>query len=156
MHPKGQGMKSEKEQSNLLLQKILKVVGIVIGALIIGAAVFFVFKLRSDAKDVLREAKNTRMALQSADIEMYAQHKTVFNPANPNGLEEDVPRLVEQIYKPQGIYKITSYNVKNHEVTGMTYENGHFFVVFEKKAGAEYWDVDYHMNVYHFDDAVKD
>ena len=149
-------MRNEKEQSNLRLRKILKVVGIVIGALIIGAAVFFVFKLRADAKEALREAKNTRMTLQSVDIEMYAQQKTVFNPANPNGLEDGVQRLVEQIYTPHGKYKITSYNAKTHEVTGMTYEIGHFFVTYVKQNGADYWDVDYRMNVYHFDDAVDE
>lgn len=49
--------------------KIFKVAGIVVAALIIGAALFFVFKLYANARDALREAKNRRVALQSADIE---------------------------------------------------------------------------------------
>ena len=39
-----------------------------------------------------------------------------------------------------------------HQITGMTYEKGHFFVTFQLKGDAIYWDVDYRMNVYHFDD----
>ena len=144
--------KEREEQSRQRLHKILKIVGIILAALIIGAAVFFVFKLRSDAKDVLREAKNTCMALRSADIEMYGKGKSVFNPSHSNGLEDGVEGLVNQLYEPEGEYKITSYDVKSHEITGMTYEKGHFFVTFELRGEAIYWDVDYRMNVYHFDD----
>ena len=34
----------------------------------------------------------------------------------------------------------------------MTYEKGHFFVTFELKDGSVHWDVDYRMNVYHYDE----
>ena len=148
--------KEREEQSRQRIHKLFKIIGIILAALIIGAAVFFVFKLKSDAKAVLREAKNTRMALRSADIEMYARGKSVFNPSNTNGIEDGVPGLVNQIYTPEGVYKITGYNTKRHEITGMTYENGHFLVTFQMKGEAIYWDVDYRMNVYHFDDGEDD
>ena len=144
--------KERDEESRQRIHKILKITGIIVAALIIGAAVFFVFKLRSEAKDVLREAKNTRMALRSADIEMYAKGKSVFNPANENGIEEGVEPLVEQIFTPQGTYGITGYDAVAHEITGMTYEKGNFFVTFELVDEAISWDVDYRMNVYHYDD----
>ena len=144
--------KEQELQSRQRRQKILKIVGIILAALVIGAVFFTVFKIRSDAKEVLREAKNTRMALRSADIEMYAKGKSVFNPSNVNGIEEGVVRLVNQLYEPEGVYKITSHDAKSHEITGMTYEKGHFFVTFELRGEAIYWDVDYRMNVYHFDD----
>lgn len=144
--------KEREEQSRQRIHKLFKIVGIILAALIIGAAVFFVFKLRSDAKEVLREAKNTRMALRSADIEMYGKGKSVFNPSHENGLEDGVKGLVNQLYEPEGEYKITGYDAKAHEITGMTYEKGHFFVTFELRGEAIYWDVDYRMNVYHFDD----
>ncbi|MBR3537978.1 MAG: hypothetical protein IKQ49_09025 [Eubacterium sp.] len=146
-------MDREREaQTRQWMHKLFKIIGITVAALIIGAAVFFVFKLQADAKAVLREAKNTRMALQSADIEMYAKGKSVFNPSNENGIENGVTGLVNQIYKPEGTYRITGYDAKRHEVTGMTYENGHFLVTYQLKGDAIYWDVDYRMNVYHYDD----
>ena len=144
--------KEQELQSRQRLHRILKIVGIILAALIIGAVVFTVFKIRSDAKGVLREAKNTRMALRSADIEMYAKGKSVFNPANENGIEDGVDTLVERIYTPRGEYCITGYDRVKHEITGMTYENGHYFVTFQLKGEAIYWDVDYRFNVYHFDD----
>ncbi len=148
--------KEREEQSRQRIHKLFKIIGIILAALIIGAAVFFVFKLKSDAKAVLREAKNTRMALRSADIEMYARGKSVFNPSNTNGIEDGVTGVVNQIYTPEGVYKITGYNAKRHEITGMTYEKGHFLVTFQMKGEAIYWDVDYRMNVYHFDDGEDD
>ena len=149
----GNGMNKEQElQSRQRRQRILKIVGIILAALIIGAVIFTVFKIRSDAKEVLREAKNTRMALRSADIEMYAKGKSVFNPSNVNGIEDGVDTLVERIFTPGGEYCITGYDPVKHEITGMTYEKGHYFVTFQLKGEAIYWDVDYHFNVYHFDD----
>ena len=145
------GMNRE-DQTRQRVYKFLKIIGIVVAALIIGAAVFFVFKLRADAKDVLREAKNTRMALQSVDIEMYGKKKSVFNSSNKNGIEEGVDGLLRQIFEPEGTYKITGYDAKTHEITGMLYEKGHFVVTFVKRGEAIYWDVDYRLNVYHFDD----
>lgn len=144
--------KEREAQSRQRIGTLFKIIGIVLAALIIGAAVFFVFKLRSDAKAVLREAKNTRMALQSADIEMYGKGKTIFNPLNENGIEADVEGLVGQIYEPEGTYCITGYDAMKHQITGMTYEKGRFFVTFRQKGEAIYWDVDYRLNVYHFDD----
>ena len=67
-------------------------------------------------------------------------------------MEDGVESLVERIYEPEGEYTITGYDAAAHEITGMTYEKGHFFVTFQLKGEAVYWDVDYRMNVYHFDD----
>ena len=149
----GNSMNKEQElQSRQRRQRILKIVGIILAALIIGAVIFTVFKIRSDAKEVLREAKNTRMALRSADIEMYAKGKSVFNPSNINGIEDGVDTKVERIFTPGGEYCITGYDAVKHEITGMTYEKGHYSVTFQLKGEAIYWDVDYRFNVYHFDD----
>ena len=142
----------KQEESFFKWKKILIIAGIILAALIIGAVTFTVFKIRSDAKEVLREAKNTRMALRSADIEMYAKGKSVFNPSNVNGIEDGVDTLVERIFTPGGEYCITGYDPVKHEITGMTYEKGHYFVTFQLKGEAIYWDVDYRLNVYHFDD----
>lgn len=83
---------------------------------------------------------------------MYAKKLSVYNPNNPNNLEEGVEELVNQIYTPSGTYKITSYSTKKHEVTGLVYEKGNYVVTYEKIGDTIYWDVDYRLNVYHYDD----
>ena len=138
--------------ARLSVRKIAKIFAIVVVAFIVGAAVFLFFMIRANAKAALRNAKNVRVALQSADIEMYGEKKTIYNPYKPNGLEDTVDEKVNELMNVKGTYKITAYDSKNHELTGMTYREGNYIVTFTRKNGKVIWDVDYRMNVYTFDD----
>ncbi len=143
----------EQERARLSVEKVAKVLLIILIAFIVGAAVFTFFKIRVDAKATLRDAKNVRMALRSADIEMYAKSKTIYNPLKKNGLEVGVKEKVEQYITPDGIYSITSYDYSKHELTGMTYRDGHYVVYFSKNADKIKWEVNYIMNVYTYDES---
>ena len=140
--------------ARLSLGKVAKIIAIIVVVLIVGVAAFFVFKIRINAKAALREAKNIRVALRSADIEMYGEKKTIYNPYLPNGLEEGTKEKVEELIDVKGTYRITSYDNKLHELTGMTYKKDGYFVTFTKVNGKVTWEVDYRMNVYTFDDDV--
>ena len=142
----------ERDNSRLNIQKFARIVLVIIIALIVGLAVFTFFKLKIGAKDNLRDAKNVRMALRSADIEMYAAGKTVYNPVKKNGIEDGGKEKAEKIYKGKGTYKITSYDYKAHEITGMVYNNDHYTVTFEKDGDKIKWLVDYKLRVYTYDD----
>ena len=142
----------EKEKSIFNVKKIFIGFCIVIAALIVGAAVFFVSKIYIDGKSTLREAKNVRMALRSADIEMYANNMTIYNPQRKNGVEAGVKEKVEQFFVPEGSYAITSYNKSKHELTGLTYRKGHYIVTFNKSGDNIRWKVDYLFNIYTYDE----
>ena len=66
-----------KEESIFNVKKIIKVFCIIVAVLVIGAVAAFVVKLQIDGRDTLREAKNVRLALRSADIEMYAKSMSI-------------------------------------------------------------------------------
>lgn len=142
----------EQGHSKFNAGKILKVILIVVGILIICAAVFAFFKIRIDAKAALRDAKNTNMALRSADIEMYGQGRTIYDPTKKNGLADGAKTRAEQIFKPDGSYTVTSYDNSKHDLTGMTYRRGRYVVYYNKKGDKVRWDVDYIMRVYSFTD----
>ena len=142
----------EKEKSIFNVKKIFKVFCIIVAVLVIGAVVVFAVKLQIDGRDALREAKNVRLALRSADIEMYAKSMSIYNPQRKNGIEAGVKGKVEQIYAPEGTYAITSYDKSKHELTGMTYRKGHYIVTFVKTDERIVWDVDYLLNIYRYDD----
>lgn len=142
----------EKEKSIFNVKKIFKVFCIIVAVLVIGAVVVFAVKLQIDGRDALREAKNVRLALRSADIEMYAKSMSIYNPQKKNGIEAGVKGKVEQIYAPEGTYAITSYDKSKHELTGMTYRKGHYIVTFVKTDERIVWDVDYLLNIYRYDD----
>ena len=138
--------------AHLSLRKVVKIIAIVVIALIVGAAVFMFFKIRANAKAALRDAKNIRVALRSADIEMYGEKKTIYNPYKPNGLEDGTVEKVNELVDVKGTYRITSYDNKLHELTGMTYTEDGYYVTFTKVNGKVKWEVDYRMNVYTFND----
>ena len=141
-----------KEKSIFNVKKIIKVFCIIVAVLIIGAVAVFAVKLQIEGRNALREAKNIRLALRSADIEMYAKNMSIYNPQRKNGIEAGVKGKVEQIYVPEGAYAITSYNKSKHELTGMTYRKGHYIVTFVKTDERIIWDVDYLLNIYTYDD----
>ena len=138
--------------ARLSIRKVAKWIAIVWRTVIVGASVFMFFKIRANAKAALREAKNIRVALRSADIEMYGEKKTIYNPYKPYGLEDGTVEKDNELIDVKGIYRITSYDNKLHELTGMTYTKDGYFVTFTKANGKVKWTVDYRMNVYTFDD----
>lgn len=146
------GERMEKEKSIFNVKKIFKVFCIIVAVLVIGAVVVFAVKLQIDGRDALRDAKNVRLALRSADIEMYAKSMSIYNPQRKNGIEAGVKGKVEQIYTPEGTYAITSYDKSKHELSGMTYRKGHYIVTFVKTDERIVWDVDYLLNIYRYDD----
>ncbi len=143
----------EQEKSKINIAFIARIILVLLLALIVGLSVFTFIRIRIGAKDALREAKNVRMSLRSADIEMYASGKSVYNPARRNGIEAGAKEKAEQIFIPIGEYRITSYDSKKHELTGLEYEVGNYVVTFGKDGDAVSWDVDFVLRVYSYDDA---
>lgn len=143
----------EGSKGRFTLASVIKVILIVLGVLIICMAVFVYFKIRVDSHSALRNAKNVRMSLQAADIEMYAAGKTIFNPSNRNGLEDGVKEKVAALADPKGSYSITSYDPARHELTGMTYRQGNYVVYFTKNGDDITWDINLIMNISHYEES---
>lgn len=141
------------DRSRITIAGVLKILLIVALILFVGITIFIVNKIRIDADSALRNAKNVRMSLRSADIEMYAAGKSIYNPSKKNGLEDGVKTKVEQYAQTKGSYSITSYDTKAHELTGMTYRQGSYVVYFSKDGENITWDVNFILNVYHFDES---
>ncbi len=143
----------ESSKGRFTLASVVKVILIVLGVLVICLALFLYFKIRVESHSALRNAKNVRMSLQAADIEMYAAGKTIFNSSKKNGLEDGVKAKVEMLAEPKGAYSITSYDPKKHELTGMTYRQGNYVVYFSKDGDNIAWDVNLIMNISHFEES---
>ena len=72
------------DRSRITIAGVLKILLIVALILFVGITIFIVNKIRIDADSALRNAKNVRMSLRSADIEMYAAGKSIYNPSKKN------------------------------------------------------------------------
>lgn len=140
------------EKSKIRTELLFKILLFVVVALVLGVCIFAWFRLKINANEALRNAKNVRLSLRSADIEMYAMGKSVYNPANIDGVETGAAERAAKIYIPDGQYAITAYDYANHEITGMTYREGRYVVTFSKYNENVRWQVDYNLNVYTFDE----
>ena len=108
------------ESTRVAIWKAFKILLVVVLAAFVVLSIYMVWRVRRNADKVLREAKNVRMALSSADVEMYASGKTIYNPHRKNGLEDGVKEKVDSLVESKGTYSVTSYNSTEHELTGMT------------------------------------
>ncbi len=144
----------ERESAfRLKVNKFFKILLIVAIAFIVGFAIFTFFRIKINAKTALREAKNCKLALAAADIEMYGKGKTIYNPLNYDGLEEGVLEKMEALYTPSGYVELDSYDPVEHEITGLTYYWKNYIVTFTKRNDKVKWEVDLVYRVYTFDEA---
>ena len=143
------------ESTRVAIWKAFKILLVVVLATFVVLSIYMVWRVRRNADKVLREAKNVRMALSSADVEMYASGKTIYNPHSKNGLEDGVKEKVDSLVESKGTYSVTSYNSTEHELTGMTYREGNYIVYFSRNGDDISWNVNMIINVYHYDESEK-
>ena len=147
----------EQERLTINIGKMFKIFLIVLVALFIGFVLVFVIKIQVDGRNALRQAKNVKLALRAADIQMYGKGTSIYDPSERYGLREGADEKVNELYTPQGKYRITSYDSKKHELTGFIYEVGRYTVTYDQDGNKVKWDVDIRYNIYSFrEDIVND
>ncbi len=146
------------ERAKDVLRKIIHVTVIV---LLIFAAVCigtFFFKLKIEAHDVLREAKNVKLAFSAVNIELYAQNKSIYDSGKSDGMGEGVESKVREFMKlnENSKFSITAYNGKKRTVTGMIYRRGKYEAVYYTNDSGEHWQVNVIYPVVKFTNSDKE
>ena len=131
---------------------VLRVILIIVLILFVCAVTFFVFDTQIHARAAFREAKNVYLALSSTEIEYYAQGKSIYDPAMEGNIAEGVRDRVKTLADNEGTYRIVSYDIKKHKLTGMQYNNGNYYVDYTYKNGKSKWEVKYMMTISRYDD----
>ena len=142
----------EKEGFSISFAKVIRIIATVLAVAFIVVVIFFVFRTRVKADQAFRDAKNIYLALSTAEIEFYSQGLSVYDPANYSGLSEGVEERVKELVDNEGTYRIVSYDMKNHRVTGMIYNNGNYYVTFSRENDEIEWEVKYLMPIYTYKD----
>ena len=145
----------EKEQGIFTKQRIRVVVRIILiiaVVFIIGLAGFTVFRIQTQAKIALREAKNVRLSLEMLDIELYAERRSIYAPKEKGGMAAGVEDKIRELQSVDGSFAITGYDAEGRTVTGMTYETDHYLVIYSRtESGEDHWRVMYFLTVGDYD-----
>ena len=67
-------------------------------------------------------------------------------------IAEGVRDRVKTLADNEGTYRIVSYDIKKHKLTGMQYNNGNYYVDYTYKNGKSKWEVKYMMTISRYDD----
>ncbi len=141
----------EKGKTRALIQKMLKIFLIAFGILVVAAIAFTFFKIDTDGRHALREAKNVKLALRTIDIEYYGKGSTVYNPESMNGLS---PGVIEEVRKlmpsSEGEVTILSYDKKKREITGLLYITGHYQIIYLEDKDKTEWSINYMWQIANF------
>ena len=140
-------MAQKKSEDTINIGWILRTLLITLGVLIIGAAVFFAFRIRTNARLALREAKNIYISLSTTEIEYYAQEKSIYDPTKIDGLSDGVKERVRSIMDPEGTYSLASFDTTKHRIRVMHYRKGNYYITYSGDGDVNNWEVNYLMPI---------
>lgn len=122
----------------------LALIAAVIVLTMVGVFVFYMVRTFSGGRVALREAKNIRLAMVSADIEAYGAGRSIYAPERAEGLAPGVREKIEHLADINGELRLISYKKSERLITGFTYKKSRYLVTFSvDDKGAESWKVDY-------------
>jgi hypothetical protein len=140
-----------KESDNISLQRDIRraffrriaIYVVVILALVIFATfVFHQFKIYSNARLKLREAKNIKMSLEMVNTEYYALGLSIFDETEKGNIRKGAYAYVERIQGDlEGTIKLTGYDSSKRIITGLEYETEEYIVRYTKNDENGEWKV---------------
>ncbi|MBP5608067.1 MAG: hypothetical protein J6X66_07345 [Lachnospiraceae bacterium] len=126
----------------------LKIFLILAAVVFILLAAFFVFKVHSEGRFALREAKNIKLAMLTSDIEQYGVGKSIYMPERHNGLSDAAMLAIERYAGVDDGVTLLSYDRKSREVKMFTYRTLHYLVTYTYDGEREDWTVDYLWRIF--------
>lgn len=122
----------------------LALIAAVIVLTMVGIFVYYTVRMFSGGRVALREAKNIRLAMVSADLEAYAAGQSIYAPERAEGLSNGTHEKIDFLADINGELRLTSYNKATRQITGFTYKKSRYLVTFSVgEQGEENWRVDY-------------
>ncbi len=142
----------EKNRRKEYFRKFKNVLLIFLLLLVIGVPSFAYFKVTTDGRFALREAKNVNMAFQMLSIEYYGKDLSIYNPYSSNGLNTGVSERLKDVTENRGEVRLLSYDTATRKVHKFTYETGNVRVTYSlKEDDTNEWKVDYLWNIWTYD-----
>ena len=132
----------QRDIRRALIRRIVTYILIILALVIAFVYAFRQFKIYSNARLALREAKNIKMSLEMINTEYYAVGLTIYDDTADGNLRKGAR---DYVYKIQGDIngeiKLTGYDSKNRIITGLEYETEEYIVRFSRTGENEKWQV---------------
>ena len=140
--PENNGITREQALRKMFIRRVI-VVALILTAIIIAITIAFnQFKLYSNARLALREAKNVKMTLEMVDLEYYGAGINIYDESAEGNIREGALAYVKKMQgNPEGTIKLTGYDSKKRKITGFEYELKDFIVRYTSNEDGDCWQV---------------
>ena len=132
----------EQDKRRAFIRRVIIITVVIIGLILLALFAFRSFKVYSDARLVLREAKNIKMTLEVADLEYYSMGVNIYDETADGNIRKGAYDYVNKIQdNPEGFMKLTGYDSQSRKITGFEYETEKYIVRFSHNADGDKWQI---------------
>ncbi|GEM_PF-1474329 len=132
----------EQDKRRAIIRNVIIITVVIIGVVILAIYTFRSFKLYSEARIALREAKNIKMTLEVADLEYYSIGSSIFDDTAEGNIRKGAYDYVNKIQNnPEGFMKLTGYDSQLRKITGFEYETEKYIIRFSHNSDGDKWQI---------------
>lgn len=132
----------EQDKRRAFIRRVLIIGIVLIGLVVFSILAFRSFKLYSDARLTLREAKNIKMTLDVADLEYYSVGLNIYDETAEGNIRKGALAYVNKIQgNPEGIIRLTGYDSQKRKITGFEYETEKYIIRYSHTSDGDSWQV---------------
>jgi hypothetical protein len=132
-----------------LVKRVLLIALILI---VIGVPAFLAFRVKTEGRTALREAKNVKLAFDMITVEYYGMGLSIYDSSKASGLADGVVERLEEVVDSEFDIMATSYDKTTRNITSFEYTNDNYMIryIYDAKKG-DTWKVYYKYLIYDYD-----
>lgn len=132
----------QRDIRRALIRRVLIYAGVILAIIVVFTFAFRRFKIYSNARMALREAKNVKMSLEMVNTEYYAVGISIYDDSGIGNLRKGARDYVYKIQgNLKGEIKLTGYDSTKRLITGLEYETDDYIVRYSFIENEEKWQV---------------
>ena len=132
----------QRDIRRALFRRIMVYAGVILAIVLVFTIAFRQFKIYSNARLALREAKNIKMSLEMVNMEYYALDISIYDDTADGNLRKGA---YDYVRKTQGDFKgeirLVGYDSTNRRITGLEYETEDYIVRYSHIGEEDKWQV---------------
>lgn len=132
----------QRDIHRALIRRVLTYAGIILAIIVVFTFLFHKFRIYSNARLALREAKNVKMSLDMINTEYYAIGVSIYDDSVEDNLKKGARDYVFKIQgNLKGDFKLTGYDSTKRLITGLEYETDDYIVRYSHVDDEDKWQV---------------